>query len=410
MKKSFAAALAMMVAATAGCGQPTSEGRLDTQGTRNVRSYASFQQGERQIVRIRFKDERQLETLSKLGLDLFENVDMQAGTVDGSVTARDEASLRQAGLTYQVLQRPAQVMEVAGSFMAGYHTVDSLYADYRKLVEAAPGIARIQTLGKSLQGNDIIVIRITSKPEADLPGILIDSGHHARELPPVEVSFRLVSHLLSNYGKDERITRLIDTRDIWVVPVVNPDGRKNVESGDAWWRKNMRRNADGSQGVDINRNYDDHWTQGNNRGSADDFHGTAPNSEPETQVMAKLFDMKKFNVSVDIHNYGGMVLWPFGFSKEKTRDEFTYQKLAAKMAKPIRYRAGSISRTIYNTYGDFSTWQYVKHGTIAFGVELNDSGFSAPFREVDRDWNEWRENLLYLIDISADPRAAAARL
>ena len=146
---------------------------------------------------------------SALGLDLFENVDMQAGTVDGSVTAQDESRLRQAGIRYDVLQRPQQMMEALGSFQPGYHTVDSLYADYRKLVEAAPGIARIQTLGKSVQGNDIICIRITSKPEADLPGILIDSGHHARELPPVEVTFRLVNLLLSQYGKDERITRLI---------------------------------------------------------------------------------------------------------------------------------------------------------------------------------------------------------
>jgi len=74
------------------------------------------------------------------------------------------------------------------------------------------------------------------------------------------------------------------------------------------------------------------------------------------------------------------------------------------MAQHIGYKAGTIARTIYNTYGDLATWEYDALGTLAFAAELDDPNFNPPFSQVDSDWKAWKDNLVYLISVSDNPR------
>jgi hypothetical protein len=241
-----------------------------------------------------------------------------------------------------------------------------------------------------------------------LPSVRINSGQHARELPPVELTTNYAHLLADGYGKDQNLTRLVDTRDIWIVPIVNPDGRFKVQEGNGMWRKNTRKLGLGAAGVDTNRNADDHWDGGDGMQWADDYHGSAPFSEPESQAMRDLCAKLRFKSSIDVHNFAGMILWPPGYSNDFTKDEAHFKAVGSKLADHLNYKAGTIARTIYKTYGDLSTWEYDTYGTLAFGAELADSGFSAPFSEAQRDWAAWQSNFTYLVDEAGNPGAKHA--
>jgi hypothetical protein len=363
---------------------------------------AKGQTETRKQVRLTFRAPSQLKDMGAHGVDLFENVDMAKGTVDALVTPKGEAYLKRLGIRYTVTMTAAQI-GVKG-FPRGYHTLASLTSELQAVAAAHPDIVHLQTIGHSLENRPITAVEITSHPGAGLPSVMINSGQHARELPPVELTTRLIHLLAESYGKDSNITKLVDGRDIWIVPVVNPDGRTRVEQNDSMWRKNVRDNGDGTMGVDTNRNADDHFSEGDRDGGADDFGGASPFSEPEAQAMRDLCLQHHFAVSLDIHNYSGMVLWPPGYDNSTTKDDAAFHKIGDHMAQHIGYKAGTIARTIYNTYGDLATWEYDALGTLAFAAELDDPNFNPPFSQVDSDWKAWKDNLVYLISVSDNPR------
>lgn len=397
MALSFAVALA-------GCGSAPNTNMARGSG---LAAYSINGKGaadeSRSIVRLNFRNAAQLEQLAAAGVDLFENVDHQAHTVDATLTTRTQAVLTGLGVTFTVLKGPDRVKALG--FPSGYRTVEAVNKELAAVAEAHPAIARLVDLGKSLEGRSIFAIRLTAHPDQSLPTVRIQSGQHARELPTVELTMRLLDVLVSGYGKDAEVTRLVETRDIWILPVVNPDGRTRVEGGSSMWRKNARPLGMGANGVDTNRNADDHFNQGNGMKWADDYHGESPFSEPETQALRGLCDKVHFKVSMDIHNYGGMVLWPPGFTNDVSKDEAAFKAIGDPIAKPLGYKAGTIARTIYKTYGDMATWEYNKYNTLAFAAELNDGTFSPGFGQVDKDWAGWKNNLIFLIDAAGNPRA-----
>lgn len=387
--------IGLMALALAGCGlaAPT-----PTAGPARIEAL----EADRAVVRIHFRDRDELDTLARRGVDLFENVDHAARTVDASLTPKTTALLQALGVRYEQTARARDF-----GFPAGYGSVEAVQADIRALAARYPTVAQTVTLGTSVEGRPVLALRLTAHPEAQLPGILVTGGNHARELPPVELVRRLAHHLAEGHGQDATITRLLDTRDVWLVPVVNPDGRVAVEGGSSMWRKNRRNNGDGTRGVDTNRNADDHWSQGDADSSADDFRGSAPFSEPESRAIRDLALQEKFAIALDIHNYGGMILWPPGYTRTPSKDEATFRRIGDHMAKPLGYRAGTIATTIYTTFGDMATWMYTAVGTLAYGVELNDRGFSAPYSQVDADWKAWKDHFLYLIEVAGHPATDA---
>jgi hypothetical protein len=357
----------------------------------------------RTVMQLRFRDRPQLEALAAAGVDLFENVDLQAGTVDASVTSQTLPILKRLNVTYRVKQSAEQLG--AAELPAGYKTVEQALAEVNAVANANPGFMRLVRYGTSLEGNPLVALRITAHPEQRLPAVRIMSGTHAREMPTVELNLRLVKLLADGYNKDATITRLINERDIYLIAMVNPDGRKRVEGGASMWRKNTRPLGGGVFGVDLNRNGDDHFEQGNNNPSSDSYRGTAPFSEPESDAIRKLCDEVRFKLSMDIHCYAGMILWPPGYSGEYTPDDGAFRAIGDRIAKPLGYKAGTIARTIYRTFGDLATWEYNKYRTLAFAAELNSGSFAPRYGQVEKDWEAWRDHLLYLIDVAGNPKA-----
>ncbi len=354
----------------------------------------------RSQVVLHFRDRATLEQLATSGVDLFENVDHNRRTVGATLTPQTRKIVEKLGVKFDVVQ-----VKTLG-FPQGYGSVEAVHAELRQLAQAFPKLVTVVEFGKSIEGRPLLAAKLTSKPGDTLPAVRLTGGTHARELVPVELMRNLTKLLAEGYGKDATVTRLLDTRHVWIVPVVNPDGRTRVEKGSDMWRKNARPLGMGANGVDINRNADDHWDGGNGMKWADDYHGEAPFSEPETQGLRDLCLQVKFKASIDVHCYGGMLLWPPGYSNDLSADEPAFRTIGDKMAKPLGYRAGTIARTIYKTFGDFATWEYSKLGTLAFAAELDDRQFGPGFGQVEKDWTGWKNNFLYLIDAAGNPKAA----
>ncbi|MNS23834.1 Zinc carboxypeptidase precursor [compost metagenome] len=363
----------------------------------------------RQVV-IRFSNRDQLAELATSGIDLFENVDHAQRTVGATVTARTEPVLKRLGVSYTDDARVS-----AMGLPAGYQTVEQIYADMKALAAAHPTFISYVEFGQSLEtrqgkaNRPIAALRVTAKRDAGLPAIRLGAGVHARELPPVAIMTRFAHTLADGYGEDPAITKLVDTKDIWIVPLQNPDGRARVDKGEAMWRKNTRHDTTSPDGVDCNRNADDHFQQGTSDPRAEDFRGTAPFSEPESQAIRDLAKKQPFDVSLDMHAYGGMVLWPPGYDTSHTRDEAAFRRIGEALGKRLGYRSGTIAHTVYPTFGDTATWEYTTHGTLAFAAELDCGSFSPAHSEVDRQWTKWKPALLDLVAQSGSSRKPTER-
>ncbi|MEA2620924.1 MAG: carboxypeptidase, partial [Chloroflexota bacterium] len=147
---------------------------------------------------------------------------------------------------------------------SGYHTYAEMVAQIKATQAAHPDIVAIRSIGKSYQGRDLWMAKVSDNVAVDEaePEVLFDSLHHAREHLSLEQNLALLRWLTDGYGTDPRITNIVNTREIWIVFMVNPDGAEYDLTGSPYrsWRKNRQPNAGSTAiGTDINRNYGYHW-------------------------------------------------------------------------------------------------------------------------------------------------------
>ncbi|MGE5179423.1 MAG: M14 family zinc carboxypeptidase [Bacteroidota bacterium] len=368
-----------------------------------------------------------LAGLFTLGLDLAGHG--PGSSLDFILTSDEVARVRALGFTPLLLPNrrggPLASPEspLLNPNLGAYHTVAEAMSEMASYASAHPSISRLDTLGMSLEGRPIVAIEISDNPGVDEgePEVLLDGCHHARELMSVEVPLYAMRKLLDGYGLDSMTTALVNARRIWIVPVVNPDGHVYVEQNSGgqpsgWWRKNRRPNADGSYGVDLNRNYGVAWGYddigSSPTPSSEIYRGTAAFSEPETQVLRAFAASRRLSVAVSYHSYGDLVVYPWGYDRLDTPDNAIFFALGDSMATLNGYRFGNPkSNAIYLTNGSFDDWLYgdtvTKPAALGFTVELNTSdegGFDPPDNLIgptcDLNWGP----LLTLLRYADDPR------
>jgi carboxypeptidase D len=129
-----------------------------------------------------------------------------------------------------------------------YHTYETLTSELQQIAAAHPAIARLSSLGKSVQGRDLWMMRITKNPdvEEDEPEVKFIAAMHGDEVVGKEMCVDLINLLVNSYGVDARLTALVDENEIWILPSMNPDGTA----------LNRRYNANN---VDLNRDFPDQF-------------------------------------------------------------------------------------------------------------------------------------------------------
>ena len=162
--------------------------------------------------------------------------------------------------------------------------------------------------------------------------------HHAREWISVEVPYLLAEHLLDAAGVDP-VQRWLQRGEIWVAPMINPDGHEFSRTENRLWRKNRRQNANGSFGVDPNRNYGYMWGILNVNTSShvpqdETYVGPRAFSEPEVRAVRNLVAVELFSGVLTYHSYSQLILYPWGYTSSPIVDPIDgsdMQQLAEKM-------------------------------------------------------------------------------
>jgi murein tripeptide amidase MpaA len=147
---------------------------------------------------------------------------------------------------------------------SAYHTYPEMVAEIQAAQATYPEIVGLRSIGKSYQGRELWVAKVSDNVATDEPEpeVMFDSLHHAREHLSLEQTLAILRWLTEGYGVDARITNIVDTREVWIVFAVNPDGAEYDLTGSPYraWRKNRQPNPGSSSvGTDLNRKYENSW-------------------------------------------------------------------------------------------------------------------------------------------------------
>jgi hypothetical protein len=322
--------------------------------------------------RIHVADKAQMKKVFELNLDV---ACVKPGEYIDIVTDREEVGrLRVWGYQVEVVHEDLvafyQSRLDATKDMGGYHTyvevgtaLDSMHALYPSITSDTISI------GLSLEGRSIWAFKISDNPQVDEdePEVFYNSLIHAREPIGMEVLLYFMWYLLDNYGSDSLATYLVDNRELWFVPVVNPDGyeynRETNPGGGGMWRKNRRNCGEGDWGVDLNRNWGYMWGYDNIGSSpfcSNQFYrGTAPFSEPETQALRDFINNRNFVMCLDNHAHGMWLIYPWGYDRLYTAHHDLFVAIAETMAVFNGHTPGTSWETLdYLTNGCSKDWEY----------------------------------------------------
>jgi len=264
-----------------------------------------------------------------------------------------------------VLLLPASCMQrtmwlVTSGWSGEYRHYSRLEKDLFSLAQERPDVAQLRSLGKTCEGRDIWAICAGIKDEkrtGPKPEILVIGGQHANEWIGKEVVMHFAERLVEENKSNEEIRSLLKRANIWLVPVVNPDGLMYSETHDRQWRKNRHPFGGDNFGIDINRGYPYMWRIPGNR--ADNPKGDGASDSPdsiyfrgypnldnpskparlENEVLAILSlvsdPQRNFVMLLDYHAFSELVLYPPGFSTAAPPDEKAYSDLARGVAEAI---------------------------------------------------------------------------
>ena len=264
-----------------------------------------------------------------------------------------------------------------------------------------PKLTKVETIGKTVQGKPILAIKVTKDakkvPDGKRPAVLYAGTQHAREWITPEMTRRLLHHVLDSYGTDPEITKLVDTTELWFLPVANPDGYDyTFTEGNRLWRKNLRdNNGDGQitngDGVDLEpqlRLQVGLRQRGLVAGPGQrDLPGSGPELGAGDQGAGRLFRRVGFEFFINYHSAAELLLYGVGWQvNTPTPDDAIYEALAGDDANPaVPGYDPDISAELYTTNGDTDTHATVRYGTLGFTPEMTTCETASDFDPND----EW---------------------
>jgi hypothetical protein len=313
---------------------------------------------------------------------------------------------------------------------SGYHNYAEMVAEIKKAETDHPEIVDVFSIGKSYQGRNIWAAKVSDNVAEDESEseVLFDSLHHAREHITLEQTLAILRWLTDEYGETEQITNLVDSREIWIIFAVNPDGAEFDLTGDPYraWRKNRQPNSNSSSvGTDLNRNYDYRWgCCGGSSGtkSSSTYRGPKAFSAPETRAVRDFITSRVVNgrqqirMAITFHSAGEEVLWPYGYTKTDIPSDMTKDDHAALVAMGKRMASMNgytpkQSSSLYITDGDEIDWAYGRHRIFMYTFEMYPSHaqvsstarFYPPDEVLGRETRRNRTAILDLINRASCP-------
>jgi carboxypeptidase T len=310
---------------------------------------------------------------------------------------------------------------------SNYHNYSEMTTTLNQAVAAFPNIASQRSIGTSYEGRQMVAIKISDNvgTDEDEPEVLFTAHQHAREHLTIEMALYLVNELTTRYGSDSHITDLVDSREIWIIPDLNPDGGEfDIRTGSyAGWRKNRQLNSSGSAiYTDTNRNWPYKWgCCGGSSGStgSETYRGPSAGSAPEVQNVMnfvssrRIGGVQQIKTNIDFHTFSELVLWPRGYTTTNTGTDMTQQQydtfstLGQQMAATNNYTPEQ-SSDLYITDGTIDDWLWATEGVYSYTFEMYPSdggldGFYPPDEVISRETTRNRAAVLLLLDYSDCP-------
>lgn len=337
--------------------------------------------------------------------------------------------LHQAGLNVKILNsdlmpiKPPAGEAISSSISGGlngiYHSYMETQTFLSTLADQYSDQADFFSIGQSLEGRAIWGLKISDNADSkeNEPNIYFMGCHHAREWISVEIPLLFAEYLLKNYSTDTRVKNLVDSAQIYIIPIVNPDGLEFTIHNYRMWRKNRRYNGNLIWGVDLNRNYGYKWGYDNTGSSPEPgsqvYRGPSAFCEPETVAVRDFLLLNPPSGSISFHNYGQLILIPWGYTAAPPEDYDEMYDMAQHMRDLIyavnnrNYEFGSGATAIYPTNGDTDDWVYGTFKVPAFCLELPpdsyDMGhFFTSEEEIQQTYNEMLPALLFFAEYSKD--------
>ncbi len=284
--------------------------------------------------------------LEALGLSFAEGSDDDWLLMDGPDGV--QRRLRDAGLRWR------DATPAAPPSTDAYHDVDETIAALEALADAAPDLVELVEVGRSVEGREIVGLRL-STADAPVATWRLVGAHHGNEWSSAEVALDAADRLVAAYGSDAELTALLDRDEVWVIPHANPDGVA----------RNSRYNANN---VDINRNYGYQWRDSEYRS------GDAPFSEPEPRALRALHAWMPATAGLTFHSGALNIGWVWNYTTTPSDDDAVVTGLADLYASACT--ADGFWQTNgaewYITYGDTTDWAYGTRGVLDYTVEVSE--------------------------------------
>ena len=358
--------------------------------------------------------------------------------------ARTGASIEFVGVTYVILRalpQEASAISRLGftpvllspddfpNYDADYHNYDETKAVLDAAVAAHPDIVQEFSVGTSYEGRQIWAVKISDNVVSDEaePEVLFDCLHHAREHLTVEECLFIINMLTKGYGTNQKVTKMVNAREIFVVPMVNPDGEEYDLTDDTYqyWRKNRQPNPD-AIGTDLNRNYGYKWGccgGSSGFGGSDTYRGEAPFDAPEAAALGSFMDSRviggeqQISTGVSFHTYGQLVMWPYGYTFENVPPDMTqddhnvFQTLGTQIAGTTCQGADCYTpqqmSDLYITDGTSVDYEYGRHRIFALTIEMypvsDFIGFYPPDEDIKAQTRRLMNGVLMVMNAADCP-------
>lgn len=325
-----------------------------------------------QTVLSRYRVNPSPEVMKKVG-ELFEVERRNPRSFDILVPSNKANQLKALVPGAELITRDTSV-RLDSLLASGYRELPEVFATIKAMAQKYPNLVQLVPYGKSKSGKDLVAVKFSDNVRLteNESQIMVTAATHGDELITVEVLLNLMKEMLENYSSDLRIANILNTKEIYFIPVVNPDGFSKQERYDHW--------------VDPNRSYP--------------YPGNM-NAIPTASIagLIKFFESKNMKASLDLHAFGEMIMYPWAYTYESIKgdDEQKFYDLARRMAETNRYKFGPISKVIYVAKGSSADYYYMRKKTAAFAIEIGESKVPRA-TEIPKSVDEMREPVLRFLE------------
>ncbi len=304
--------------------------------------------------------------LDRVAKDVLEFYEVKDDYFIGAVKERAYQKLLSLGYKVEVLVSDMEAeanRNCPKDDFGRYHSYQEIMDTFALIASTYPEICLLDTIAVSPTGKYVIALKITKDPtlENHRPRLEWDGTTHGNENIGTEICFFFVRQLTENYGSDSLITYLVNNREIWIIPCVNPEGL-------------ISRTRGNSNGIDLNRDYGYAW---NEESGAD-----VPWSQPEIRGFRNFFQNRPFVMTMTYHSGTRAVMWPWSYSRIATYDSVAHSQLCQQYGSITGYPAYQISRGLYECQGTSTDFYYGAEGALGFAAEVAN-GQPPPPSEID---------------------------